>query len=979
MQYLSRFKYFSKIILFVFAIALSFNACDYSNSSNQEINNSKQQLQDSSKVLDDAPYTGDMFVKGSFNDWDSGNKLEYVGNNTYQACIFFEEGVYQFKVADLNWSTIFTLDIDGLTDLPIGETRSMENGPGIGNDVQITITESDDYTFTFTASETNDPTPEIVIVQGDLTPIPPMPDDSTIETFKVKRFRKYPQKGKRGIYSPNSLYKKLAINIPKDEVVQYVFGDNVDGYYDGRTNIYSIMSRYKNKRGYIFSYFASLVNGKLNNRNTEITNTELFPYGVRTNYNNGNYDEMIMHTNQRAVSILVKSKRAKILSLIPKLNLKRTTTTFERVNNVMLFTTDESVRVDGTPAYLAIAADKSYKYQGADLEANPELSSEAKIKIREIKPLFTSLRKQKQFRVTLAFGDTAEEAISIAKELTSYDAYGAQKMKIYNMLTNSYLWTNDNEYNKALMWAKFSSNTFVVDEFGKGIWAGFPWFKDNWGRDTFIVLPGILLANGQFDEAKEVIQAFANLQNTDETDVDYGRIPNRVQGLDNISYNTTDGTPWMVREIYDYIRYTGDIEFANEMYPVVERYIEGALANYVDAQGFLTHNNLATWMDAGAFGDGTAYSARGTRAVEIQALWHTSLKTAIWLANLTNNTSLVERWQTIEANLKTNFANKFWNNETNTLADRIREDDSADYKVRPNQLMLTYIPFEDGLVDMNVEAYIVKNSVSELLFPYGICSLSQNHEYFHPYHDRNPRFHKDAAYHNGTIWGWNAGMAVTGLTKFGYQELAYDLTKNLSNQILNYGTRGSMSECLDAFPNSEGDITLTGTFSQAWSVSEFTRNGYQDYAGFLPNLIENKIMIKPAIPTDWRKYTSIFSFGKEAKFNVKYRKYSSKQIFILSHNGYDKAVNVEFCPQIGKERKIVNINLRPRRKAVVIVDTKRDKIYVNCRQVQAEQYMDSFEEIIGELEFQEPNINGTFPVLENDNYLINLIVNGEFE
>src|SRR5258706_14355033 len=34
--------------------------------------------------------------------------------------------------------------------------------------------------------------------------------------------------------------------------------------------------------------------------------------------------------------------------------------------------------------------------------------------------------------------------------------------------------------------------------------AGYPWFAD-WGRDTMIALPGLLLARGLLDEAKEVL------------------------------------------------------------------------------------------------------------------------------------------------------------------------------------------------------------------------------------------------------------------------------------------------------------------------------------------------------------------------------------------------------------------------------------------------------------------------------------------
>ncbi|MEJ7807187.1 MAG: amylo-alpha-1,6-glucosidase, partial [Telluria sp.] len=184
----------------------------------------------------------------------------------------------------------------------------------------------------------------------------------------------------------------------------------------------------------------------------------------------------------------------------------------------------------------------------------------------------------------------------------------------------------DKEYNKALNWAKAASRMFVVEEFGAGIWAGLPWFRDNWGRDTFIALPGTLLVSGQFGDAKAVLSNFARYQNLNRGDKEYGRIPNRVAAGDSIIYNTVDGTPWMLREALEYIRYTGDRRFAKQMYQLAVPYFDGAVANYMDSDGLLAHDAADTWMDA-RIGNKQPWSARGPRAVEIQALWYTALQT----------------------------------------------------------------------------------------------------------------------------------------------------------------------------------------------------------------------------------------------------------------------------------------------------------------------------------------------------------------
>jgi len=65
--------------------------------------------------------------------------------------------------------------------------------------------------------------------------------------------------------------------------------------------------------------------------------------------------------------------------------------------------------------------------------------------------------------------------------------------------------------------------------------AGFPWFAD-WGRDTFIALPGLLLSTQRFDEAKSVLTTFARA-------ADEGMIPNRFDDRTGTAYfNSVDAS-----------------------------------------------------------------------------------------------------------------------------------------------------------------------------------------------------------------------------------------------------------------------------------------------------------------------------------------------------------------------------------------------------------------------------------------------------
>jgi len=429
----------------------------------------------------------------------------------------------------------------------------------------------------------------------------------------------------------------------------------------------------------------------------------------------------------------------------------------------------------------------------------------------------------------------------------------------WDFFKKSYFWCDQEDLARGANWAKYSAYSMVTREFGKGIWAGLPWFKDNWGRDTFIALPGCLLVTGAFDEAREVIERFSSWQLLDKKDKNYGRVPNRVTDLETMIYNTTDGTPWLIREIREYMAYSGDRDFAKEVFPFLERAIEGALQNYVDDQGFLTHTDPDTWMDAKIAGQ-QPWSPRGNRAVDIQVLWFTALDTALNLAQWQGVDK--PRWKEVKDLFARNFLKTFWSEEKGRLADRIKPSGEADWTIRPNALMALTIPLESPLLTPEQGRRLVQNTVETLLLPYGILSLDPGDENFHPRHENLPWYHKDAAYHNGTIWGWNAGFTLSALVETGAVDRASELTKELTRQILDLGCRGSMSENMDALPDKEGHLVLTGTYSQAWSVSEFSRNWSQDYLGYRPDLLNNRVTLSPRLPSEVGSVEAVFPLGE---------------------------------------------------------------------------------------------------------------------
>ena len=160
-----------------------------------------------------------------------------------------------------------------------------------------------------------------------------------------------------------------------------------------------------------------------------------------------------------------------------------------------------------------------------------------------------------------------------------------------------YFRSDDPRLTEALRWLQLTTDSLVTRQRGDGIYAGLPWFNEYWGRDSFISLPGATLVTGHFEEARAILTSFAEFQDLDRASRFYGRLPNIVKP-GSIDYHTTDGTPRWVIALRDYVRYTGDRTLVAELYPNVKASIEGALANFTDASGYLVHADNETWMDA---------------------------------------------------------------------------------------------------------------------------------------------------------------------------------------------------------------------------------------------------------------------------------------------------------------------------------------------------------------------------------------------
>lgn len=350
----------------------------------------------------------------------------------------------------------------------------------------------------------------------------------------------------------------------------------------------------------------------------------------------------------------------------------------------------------------------------------------------------------------------------------------------------------------------------------KTIIAGYPWFTD-WGRDTMISLPGLCLSTGRFEDAKKIIAAFAQ-------NASMGMLPNRFQDNNEPpEYNNVDGTLWYFIAIKKYLDATSDEAFIiAEILPVLKDIIDwhfrGTRYNiHVDDDGLLYAGEVGqqlTWMDA-RIADWVVTPRMG-KPVEIQALWYNTLKIFADLLRMNNQEKDAELVELSAAKAKQSFEEKFWYDEGNYLYDVIDENNQPDKTLRPNQLFAISLPYP--LIEEAKAAAVLQVVEEQLYTPVGLRTLPNTDEHYIPVYGGD-QWHRDSAYHEGTVWSWLLGPYVDALISINdLREKAQKVITDFAYH-LNEAYIGSVSEIFDA----DAPHHPRGCVAQAWGVAEILR------------------------------------------------------------------------------------------------------------------------------------------------------------
>ena len=347
--------------------------------------------------------------------------------------------------------------------------------------------------------------------------------------------------------------------------------------------------------------------------------------------------------------------------------------------------------------------------------------------------------------------------------------------------------------------------------------AGYHWFTD-WGRDSMISLEGLTLCTGRHREAGYILRTFGHY-------VRDGLIPNMFpEGTREGLYHTADATLWFFHALHRYVLHTGDRATLRQLLPtltsIVEHHRRGTHFGIgVDPSDGLVRQGeegyQLTWMDAKV--DDWVVTPRRGKAVEINALWYNALcLLAGWLRD--EGDPEAAQVDELAGRARASFNRRFWHEEGGYLYDVVDGEHGDDAACRPNQILA--ISLDHPVLDRERWQPVFEVVRERLLTPVGLRSLAPGHRDYKAQYYGDLRA-RDAAYHQGTAWGWLAGPMVDAWLRVDPDDAAGARRQCLDGFAAHLSDAGigTLSEIFDA----EGPFTPRGCIAQAWTVAEVLR------------------------------------------------------------------------------------------------------------------------------------------------------------
>jgi glycogen debranching enzyme len=345
----------------------------------------------------------------------------------------------------------------------------------------------------------------------------------------------------------------------------------------------------------------------------------------------------------------------------------------------------------------------------------------------------------------------------------------------------------DSEIDCALSCAFYSINSLLYEN-NLNIYAGLPWFFQNWSRDEAVSLKALLYSK-KYDLVQKIISKQLDSIGEDGLLKNINKSLNScADAIGSMFKRCEDITNLILKD--KKIQNKFDKYFIFDLSSKLRKSLDIILNKYVH-NGLWEIDKKQTWMDS--------IEREGSR-IEIQAQ-------LLMMCNLAFSLTNDEKYKKAEENLLQATRSAFF--EGNVL-----KDGNNDSLIRPNIFIAAYL--YPNLLSKDEWINCFKIALPKLWLDWGgLSSVDKNNNLF----VSESTGEDPSSYHNGDSWFWINNLAALVLHRTDKEQFRYYIEKILfasTKEILYNGFIGHHAEI-----SSASKFSSLGCWSQAWSSAMY--------------------------------------------------------------------------------------------------------------------------------------------------------------
>lgn len=426
------------------------------------------------------------------------------------------------------------------------------------------------------------------------------------------------------------------------------------------------------------------------------------------------------------------------------------------------------------------------------------------------------------------------------KNLSDLNSLYEQTNQYYRELQSQKLsiTSPDPIFNEGYRWALARTDQFfqTTPNIGTTHMAGFGTTARGWnGRHEVSGRPGYawyfgrdgewsgmaVNAYGDFGWVKEMLKVFERYQNLS------GKIFHELTTSGAVHYDASDASPLYVILAAQYLKYSNDQAFIQELWPSLQKAIDFCYSTDTDGDGLIENTNVGHgWIEGGAlFNVHTEFYLAGS--------WAACLDAGAYMANILGKPELEEKYRSDAQKVKSIIDESFWDAEEQYFYNGKYSDGS--YQTEASVLQSVPVYLNTVSDPTKAKAALSPFARRAMTTDWGIRMIAED----------NPKFNP-VSYHAGMVWPLYGGWASLGEYETGfYNSGFFHFYANLIN--FSHWGKGSVEETLHGeFFQPAGVCS-----QQCWSETMVLLPIIEGMLGLRPDAPKKRLALNPRFPIHW--------------------------------------------------------------------------------------------------------------------------------